>query len=93
MNGENGILYTPTVVTLRYRSMELLLGVKEYTTAIDMWSCGVIFAELVNGTTTTLTDPQGTMRCDRSPYRVVVVAPQAAVSSSPTSKSNKSTKS
>jgi serine/threonine protein kinase len=49
MNGENGILYTPTVVTLRYRSMELLLGVKEYTTAIDMWSCGVIFAELVNG--------------------------------------------
>lgn len=49
MNGENGMLYTPTVVTLRYRSMELLLGVKEYTTAIDMWSCGVIFAELVNG--------------------------------------------
>lgn len=48
MNGENQ--YTPTVVTLRYRSMELLLGVKEYTTAIDMWSCGVIFAELINGT-------------------------------------------
>ncbi|ELR16039.1 protein kinase domain containing protein [Acanthamoeba castellanii str. Neff] len=60
MNGENGMLYTPTVVTLRYRSMELLLGVKEYTTAIDMWSCGVIFAELVNGTTTT-DRPQGTM--------------------------------
>jgi len=47
MNAENQ--YTPTVVTLRYRSMELLLGVKEYTTAIDMWSCGVIFAELING--------------------------------------------
>jgi len=49
MNGENGVLYTPTVVTLRYRSMELLLGAKEYTTAIDMWSCGIIFAELING--------------------------------------------
>uniref|UniRef100_A0A6M2DK56 cyclin-dependent kinase n=1 Tax=Xenopsylla cheopis TaxID=163159 RepID=A0A6M2DK56_XENCH len=39
--------YTPIVVTLWYRSPELLLGCKEYSTAIDMWSVGCIFAELV----------------------------------------------
>ncbi|KHN86408.1 Putative serine/threonine-protein kinase [Toxocara canis] len=39
--------YTPIVVTLWYRSPELLLGVKEYSTAVDMWSCGCIFAEFL----------------------------------------------
>ncbi|KAJ3073134.1 hypothetical protein HDU98_002170 [Podochytrium sp. JEL0797] len=39
---------TQLVVTLWYRAPELLLGAKEYTTAIDMWSVGCIFAELVN---------------------------------------------
>uniref|UniRef100_A0A915PV56 cyclin-dependent kinase n=1 Tax=Setaria digitata TaxID=48799 RepID=A0A915PV56_9BILA len=39
--------YTPIVVTLWYRAPELLLGVKEYSTAVDMWSCGCIFAEFV----------------------------------------------
>lgn len=39
---------TQLVVTLWYRAPELLLGTKEYTTAIDMWSVGCIFAELVN---------------------------------------------
>jgi len=29
------------------RSPELLLGAKEYTTAVDMWSVGCIFAELM----------------------------------------------
>ena len=29
------------------RSPELLLGATEYTTAVDMWSCGCIFAELM----------------------------------------------
>lgn len=29
------------------RSPELLLGATEYTTAVDMWSCGCIFAELI----------------------------------------------
>jgi len=38
---------TPLVVTLWYRAPELLLGAKEYTTAIDMWSTGCIFAELI----------------------------------------------
>ncbi|ORZ02605.1 Pkinase-domain-containing protein [Syncephalastrum racemosum] len=39
---------TQLVVTLWYRAPELLLGAKEYTTAIDMWSIGCIFAELIN---------------------------------------------
>ncbi|KAJ3140547.1 hypothetical protein HDU90_007847 [Geranomyces variabilis] len=39
---------TQLVVTLWYRAPELLLGAKEYTTAIDMWSVGCIFGELVN---------------------------------------------
>jgi len=40
--------YTLNVVTLWYRAPELLLGAKEYTTAIDMWSVGCIFAELIS---------------------------------------------
>ena len=39
--------YTPVVVTLWYRAPELLLGQKEYSTHIDVWSCGCIFGELV----------------------------------------------
>lgn len=39
--------YTPVVVTLWYRAPELLLGAKEYSTCIDMWSVGCIFAELL----------------------------------------------
>ncbi|BET00452.1 Cell division cycle [Nesidiocoris tenuis] len=39
--------YTPIVVTLWYRAPELLLGGKEYSTPIDMWSVGCIFAELL----------------------------------------------
>ncbi|KAK8844695.1 hypothetical protein IAR55_006544 [Kwoniella newhampshirensis] len=40
---------TQLVVTLWYRSPELLLGAKEYSTAVDMWSIGCIFAELMQG--------------------------------------------
>merc|ERR1711936_292109 len=39
--------YTSIVVTLWYRAPELLLGIKEYSTAIDVWSCGCIFGELL----------------------------------------------
>ena len=46
--GTNGS-YTPTVVTLNYRAPELLLGSETYTSAIDMWSVGCIFAELLLG--------------------------------------------
>ncbi|KDN44386.1 Pkinase-domain-containing protein [Tilletiaria anomala UBC 951] len=38
---------TSLVVTLWYRAPELLLGAREYDTAIDMWSVGCIFAELL----------------------------------------------
>ncbi|XP_067128508.1 cyclin-dependent kinase 11B-like isoform X1 [Centruroides vittatus] len=40
--------YTPVVVTLWYRAPELLLGAKEYSTPIDMWSVGCIFGELLS---------------------------------------------
>lgn len=39
--------YTPIVVTLWYRAPELLLCAKEYSTPIDIWSVGCIFAELL----------------------------------------------
>ena len=39
--------YTPVVVTLWYRAPELLLGCKEYSTPIDIWSVGCIFGELL----------------------------------------------
>ncbi|KAL0640409.1 hypothetical protein Q9L58_000376 [Maublancomyces gigas] len=38
---------TQLVVTLWYRSPELLLGGKEYGTEVDMWSIGCIFGELL----------------------------------------------
>jgi serine/threonine protein kinase len=36
------------VVTLWYRAPEILLGQKTYSPAVDMWSIGCIFAELIN---------------------------------------------
>lgn len=41
--------YTPGVVTLWYRAPEVLLGAEAYTEAVDSWSCGAIFAELLRG--------------------------------------------
>ena len=38
---------TPLVVTLWYRAPELLLGETCYTPAVDLWSVGCIFAEIV----------------------------------------------
>ncbi|KAF2089873.1 kinase-like protein [Saccharata proteae CBS 121410] len=38
---------TQLVVTLWYRAPELLLGAKEYGRAVDMWSIGCIFGELL----------------------------------------------
>lgn len=40
--------YTHEVVTLWYRAPEILLGTKVYTTSVDIWSLGCIFAELVS---------------------------------------------
>ncbi|CAO2646141.1 Cyclin-dependent kinase 3 [Lemmus lemmus] len=39
--------YTHEVVTLWYRAPEILLGSKFYSTAVDLWSIGCIFAEMV----------------------------------------------
>ncbi|OJA10778.1 hypothetical protein AZE42_00321 [Rhizopogon vesiculosus] len=38
---------TQLVVTLWYRAPEILMGATTYSTAIDMWSAGCIFAELL----------------------------------------------
>lgn len=39
--------YTHEIVTLWYRAPEVLLGTTHYSTPVDMWSVGCIFAELV----------------------------------------------
>ncbi|XP_029067507.1 cyclin-dependent kinase 3 isoform X2 [Monodon monoceros] len=39
--------YTHEVVTLWYRAPEILLGSRFYSTAVDVWSIGCIFAEMV----------------------------------------------
>ncbi|GAB6019501.1 cyclin-dependent kinase 5 [Chamberlinius hualienensis] len=40
--------YSAEVVTLWYRPPDVLFGAKLYTTSIDTWSAGCIFAELAN---------------------------------------------
>lgn len=40
--------YTHEVVTLWYRAPEILLGVRHYSTPVDVWSIGCIFAEMIN---------------------------------------------
>jgi len=40
--------YTHEVVTLWYRAPEILLGSPHYSTPVDIWSIGCIFAEMVN---------------------------------------------
>ena len=39
---------THEVVTLWYRAPDILLGSQHYGTAVDIWSVGCIFAEMVN---------------------------------------------
>eukprot|EP00873_Tetraselmis_striata_P012628 jgi/Tetstr1/432892/TSEL_022241.t1 len=40
--------YTHEVVTLWYRAPEILLGAKHYSTPVDIWSIGCIFAEMIS---------------------------------------------
>ncbi|BAT74052.1 hypothetical protein LR48_Vigan464s001600 [Vigna angularis] len=40
--------FTHEVVTLWYRAPEILLGSPRYSTPVDIWSVGCIFAEMVN---------------------------------------------
>jgi len=47
MYGDPSTTMTSQVVTRWYRCPELLLGAKHYGPAVDIWSCGCIFAELM----------------------------------------------
>merc|ERR1719265_2076606 len=41
--------YTHEVVTLWYRAPDVLMGSRKYSTPVDIWSVGCIFAEMVSG--------------------------------------------
>ena len=41
--------YTHDVVTLWYRAPEILLGAKEYSCPVDMWSVGCVLGEMASG--------------------------------------------
>lgn len=41
--------YTHEVVTLWYRAPDVLMGARRYSTPVDIWSIGCIFAEMANG--------------------------------------------
>jgi len=41
--------YTHEVVTLWYRAPDVLMGSRKYSTQVDIWSVGCIFAEMLNG--------------------------------------------
>ena len=41
--------FSNEVVTLWYRAPDVLLGSRAYTTSIDIWSAGCIFAEMCTG--------------------------------------------
>mmetsp|Transcript_121485 Transcript_121485/g.181491 ORF Transcript_121485/g.181491 Transcript_121485/m.181491 type:complete len:144 (+) Transcript_121485:69-500(+) len=41
--------YSHEVVTLWYRAPDVLLGSRKYSTPIDIWSIGCIFAEMATG--------------------------------------------
>ncbi|XP_014249305.1 cyclin-dependent kinase 7 [Cimex lectularius] len=45
--GSPNRIYTHQVVTRWYRSPELLFGARMYSTGVDMWAVGCIFAELL----------------------------------------------
>eukprot|EP00897_Mesotaenium_endlicherianum_P007516 jgi/Mesen1/6793/ME000035S06176 len=48
-NVDSNVQLTNRVITLWYRPPELLLGATKYSPAVDMWSVGCIFAELLHG--------------------------------------------
>ncbi|ORZ34515.1 protein serine/threonine kinase [Catenaria anguillulae PL171] len=41
--------YSNEVVTLWYRAPDVLMGSRQYSTSIDIWSAGCIFAEMATG--------------------------------------------
>jgi len=47
--GERPPVLTDYVATRWYRAPEILLGSNKYTTAVDLWSLGCIFGEMLGG--------------------------------------------
>lgn len=45
---EESVHMTQEVVTQYYRPPEILMGAKHYSSAVDIWSVGCIFAELLS---------------------------------------------
>jgi cyclin-dependent kinase len=65
--------YTHEVVTLWYRAPDVLMGSRKYSTPVDIWSVGCIFAEMANGryvhtTTTGWNVPHLSLSCLSSLY-------------------------
>ncbi|KIH48610.1 hypothetical protein ANCDUO_21319 [Ancylostoma duodenale] len=71
---------THEVVTQYYRAPELLMGARRYTGAVDIWSVGCIFAELL--ARRILFQAQGPIdqvRIDSGPYSARVVIEKLGV--------------
>ncbi|KAH7583084.1 Serine/Threonine protein kinases active-site signature [Nakaseomyces glabratus] len=47
MNGNNVGFLTEYVATRWYRAPEIMLNFQDYSTAIDIWSCGCVLAEML----------------------------------------------
>ena len=61
---------TQEVVTQYYRAPEILMGAKHYTSAVDIWSVGCIFAELLGRRI--LFQAQGPIQQVRSPISLFI---------------------
>ncbi|XP_012945786.2 serine/threonine-protein kinase NLK, partial [Aplysia californica] len=48
MEPDESVAMTQEVVTQYYRAPEILMGAVHYTSAVDLWSVGCIFAELLS---------------------------------------------
>ncbi len=62
-------------MTLVYRAPEILLGSAVYSTPVDIWSLGCIFAELVNGDALFPGDSEACCRAQLSPRSLQSVNP------------------
>ena len=69
------------MVTLWYRAPELLLGSQYYSMAVDVWSIGCIFAEIVSARYTTISVPHGTPLGESGPFVCSTASAVADVSS------------
>jgi cell division cycle 2-like protein len=49
LNQSRAVRLSPTITTPLYRAPEIFLGSTSYTSAVDMWAVGAIFAELSLG--------------------------------------------